>query len=45
MKHNTYGIMGDARGYGNDTLNAYFPGADHRAKHVRRRLFLALSLR
>jgi subtilase family serine protease len=27
VKHNTYGIMGDARGYGIDTLNAYFPGA------------------
>ena len=27
VKHNTYGIMGDARGYGTDTLNAYFPGA------------------
>jgi hypothetical protein len=27
LKHNTYGIMGDGRGYGTDTLNAYFPGA------------------
>ncbi len=27
VKHNTYGIMGDARAYGTDTLNAYFPGA------------------
>ncbi len=27
LKHNTYGIMGNARAYGTDTLTAYFPGA------------------
>jgi hypothetical protein len=26
-KHNTYGIMGAGRTYGNDTINAYFPDA------------------
>ena len=27
LKHNTYGIMGNGRAYGTDTLTAYFPGA------------------
>ena len=27
LKHNAYGIMGNARAYGTDTLTAYFPGA------------------
>ena len=27
LKHNTYGIMGNARAYGTDTLTVYFPGA------------------
>jgi subtilase family serine protease len=27
LKHNTYGIVGNGRGYGTDTLTAYFPGA------------------
>jgi hypothetical protein len=27
VKHNSYGIVGDGRAYGSDTLSAYFPGA------------------
>lgn len=27
FRHNTYGILGDSHGSGNDTLNAYFPDA------------------
>ncbi|MEA2692436.1 MAG: hypothetical protein QOJ16_1823 [Acidobacteriota bacterium] len=28
--HNLYGVIGDSRGSGNDTLNAYFPGVTFR---------------